>query len=131
MVNCMMTIDEFQELAGEIVDQLPEAFFRKLNNGVIVQPQTKRDENSAPGAPLLVMGEYTHSYLMGQGVTLYYGSFIATYGGLDAERQREELRRIIVHEFRHHLEWLSGTRELADEDERQLAAYKRRFFPGE
>ena len=123
----MITIEEYQEMAGEIVDELPEEFFRKLNGGVIVSELRKLHADSSPVSPLYVMGEYSRSRMMGQHIMLYFGSFEFTYGHLPREQQRERLREIIVHEFRHHMEWLSGTTELEDDDKLRLADYRARF----
>ncbi len=123
----MLSIDRFQEIAEEIVDSLPAEFFYKLNGGVIVSEEVKLHRDSSDNAPLYVNGLYSHSYLMGQNITLYYGSFIRTFGHLSEQQQRTELRRIIHHEFRHHMEWLSGVRALADEDEEQLRRYNQVF----
>lgn len=122
----MISVERYEELAGEILDTLPPAFFEQLNAGVVVSEERKLHPESREGSPLYILGEYTRSGL-GHGVTLYYGSFAATCGDLPEERQREELRKIIAHEFRHHMEWLSGTKELEDEDRVRLAKYRARF----
>jgi len=123
----MITIEQYQEMASSIIDELPEEFFDKLNNGVIVSEQCLMHEDSSPEAPLYVMGQYTRSRMMGRGIVLYYGSFVNTYGHLSEGEQREELRRVIVHEFRHHMEWRSGTTELEDEDREKLKHYRSHF----
>ena len=127
----MIDIDEFTEMADEIVNTLPQEFFRELNGGVLVLEGFKLHPDSVPEAPLYVMGEYTHNHMMGRYVSVYYGSFARTYGWLDHAELREQLRKTIVHEFRHHLESLSGRRELEIEDAVQLADYKNRYKIGE
>ncbi len=122
----MIDIDEFTELANDIAESLPEEFFNNLNGGVLVLERCRLHPDSRPGAPLYIMGEYTHNHMMGRYISVYYGSFAETYGELDRDALREELRSTIVHEFRHHLESLSGRRELELEDAAQLADYRRR-----
>ena len=123
----MIDIDAFTEMADDIVNGLPEEFFRKLNGGVLILEGFKEHPESRPDAPLYIMGEYTHSHMMGRYVSIYYGSFEKTYGYLPADRLCEKLRETIVHEFRHHLESLSGRRELEIEDARMLAEYRARY----
>lgn len=123
----IITIEEYQTMAGTILDSLPKEFFNQLNGGVVVRPEKKTHSKSVPGAPMYIMGEYTRSSMMGRMIYLYYGSFVIIYGRLPRPEQRDILRGIIVHEFRHHMEWLSGTRELEEEDERGLKAYLARF----
>lgn len=43
---------------------------------------------------------------------------------LPEEAYRRELRHVILHEFRHHLESLAGERDLEMEDERSLEKYR-------
>ena len=123
----VLTIEEYETMAGEITDELPEEFFDKLNGGIVVRPEAKLHPQSVPGAPMYIMGEYTRNPMMGRMVYLYYGSFIANYGRAPRSAQRDRLRGIITHELRHHMEWRSGTRELEIEDEKGLRAYLERF----
>ena len=50
-----MDIREFQELLGDMLDELPEPFFDELNGGVIVSPHAKR-EYTLPGRRSLYSG---------------------------------------------------------------------------
>ena len=127
----MINIDEFTELADEITNSLPEEFFRKLNGGVLVLERAKLHPDSKPAAPLYIMGEYTNSHMMGRYVSVYYGSFAHAYGGLSNDALREELRKTIVHEFRHHLESLSGRCELEIEDAVRLKEYNEKYSVNE
>lgn len=129
-----MTIERFEELTAEELDELPEEFFRELSGGVLVQEYV----NLAPEAVAndrYIMGTYTTSSL-GRQIQLFYGSFVRTMGdsgpGIE-ERYRKRIREVIRHEFRHHLEFLSGihgSTSLEAEDARNLAEYKRRHGAG-
>ena len=123
----MIDIDEFTEMADEITNTLPQEFFRELNGGVLVLERSRLHPDSQPQSPLYIMGEYTHNHMMGRYISVFYGSFAKTYGYLDRDALREQLRKTIVHEFRHHLESLSGRRELEIEDRIQLAEYRAKF----
>ena len=125
-----MTIERFEELVADELDELPEEFFRELSGGVLVQEYV----NLAPEAVAndrYVMGTYTTSSL-GRQIQLYYGSFARAMGdsgpGIE-ERYRKRIREVVRHEFRHHLEFLSGihgSTSLEAEDARDLAAYLKR-----
>lgn len=121
-----MDIDRFTEMADEIANSLPQEFFRGLNGGVLILERELLHPESQPSAPLYIMGQYTNNRMMGKYISIYYGSFARTYSYLSDDALREQLRQTIVHEFRHHLEALSGKRELELEDARQLADYRRR-----
>ena len=122
----MVDIEVFTAMADDIANGLPEEFFRQLNGGVLVLEYCKPHPESRPEAPLYIMGEYTHSRMMGRYISIYYGSFEKTYGYLSENALREKLRETIVHEFRHHLESLSGKRDLEIEDAHRLAEYRAR-----
>ena len=51
-----MDIREFQELLGDMLDELPEPFFDELNGGVIVSPHAKENPHSQ-GGDLYILGE--------------------------------------------------------------------------
>lgn len=123
----MVSLERFQELADEIADEIPEEFYRELNGGIVLLERSKLHEQSRPEAPLYIMGEFTRSRMMGRHILLYYGSFAAVYSALDEEALRRELRRVMLHEFTHHLESLSGVRTLEEKDARRLAQYKSKF----
>lgn len=122
----MMDIDTFTEMADEIANSLPQEFFRGLNGGVLILERELLHPESQPSAPLYIMGQYNNDRMMGKYISIYYGSFAKTYFYLSDEKLREKLRETMVHEFRHHLEALSGRRELIIEDEQRLAEYRRK-----
>lgn len=115
----MITYEKYTELSDELVSELPDEFFSELNLGVVALDEIKYHPVAKPGE-LYIMGEYTRGVQMGCGIILYYGSFSAVYGDLSEEKQIAELRKIIRHEFRHHLESRAGEGTLAAEDEMKL-----------
>lgn len=117
----MTDIDRFGELLGELVDELPEEFFDELNLGVRVDPGTKLHPE-ARDDDLYILGEYETSS-MGCGIVIYYGSFEQLYGCLDENALKDELRKTLRHEFRHHMEGRAGERGLEIQDERDLQEY--------
>ncbi len=73
---------------------------------------------------LFIMGQYCRRQYLGRFIVIYYGSFAQVYGHLDAESLAAQLRSVLLHEFRHHLESLAGIRDLELEDALQIARYK-------
>lgn len=123
----MVTLDRFEELAEEAVSDVPEEFFKQLNGGIVIVDRTKNHEDSMPEHPLYVMGEYTQSRMMGRHILLYYGSFTRVYGDISEDRLRSVIRATILHEFTHHLESLSGEKDLEVKDQIRLDKYKRKY----
>ena len=117
----MIDIDRFGEILGELVDELPAEFFEELNLGVRVDPSVKLHPEAVDN-DLYVMGEYETSS-MGNGIVLYYGSFARLYGFYGERALKEELRKTLRHEFRHHMEGRAGERGLELEDEKELREY--------
>ena len=60
---------------------------------------------------------------MGNQIVIYYGSFMRLYGKAAGQTFERELRAVLRHEFRHHMENRAGERGLEIEDERQLREY--------
>lgn len=120
----MISIDEMREMLGELLDELPEAFFEELNGGVCLLEEAKRDP-AAQEDDLYILGEYCEGPL-GRSIVLYYGSFARLFGRLGPLQLRRELRKTVRHEFRHHIEALAGEDALDREDEAQFGDYLRR-----
>lgn len=120
----MITYEEFADLTDEILETLPEEFFRELNGGVNVKEQCRIHPESV-GDELIILGEYHTNHYLGRIIDIYYGSFARLYGYLDREALKDRLQKTILHEFRHHLEALAGEEDLAVEDAVCLAEYKR------
>lgn len=111
-----MNIEEFTEYADYILNnEVPEPLLRDLNLGVIVLPETKRDEDS------YVLGHYSVSRI-GRHIALFHGSFRAVLGRAGRSVWEEHIRETIKHELRHHAEALAGDEVLAKEERREKAA---------
>lgn len=121
----MITIDEFEQILEELAEELPEDFYIGLNGGIVVDagrpihPEARNND-------LCIMGQYRNDRAMGKYIVMFYGSFARVYGGLDEASLKNEMRRVLRHEFRHHLEGNAGLRDLEDWDEAQIQAYKKR-----
>lgn len=118
----MTTFDEAAAMLDEIAEEIPEAFYERLNGGVNFLPKTVRDPDSRKNQPLYILGEYISCPAMGRYINIYYGSFERVFPGAAPGRIREELKRTLIHEFTHHVETLAGERGLVirDEVERDL-----------
>lgn len=122
----MIDIDEFFEIVKEVCDELPEDMFRELHHGVILEEGLKISPH-ARNNDLVIMGEYQKSNI-GNKITLYYGSFARSYLMEDREFIKGKVREVVRHEFRHHMENLSGMHgvdSLEHEDKVNLRKYLR------
>ena len=123
----MISVEEYGKIISELIDELPEPFFRKLSGGVIVSEASAVPEYAVDD-DLYTLGQYQVSSGMRQ-IIMYKGSFDRVYPRADAAEAREVLRGVLRHEFRHHLESLEslgGVRNsssLEAEDEREKQAY--------
>lgn len=120
----MITIEEYRQIISELMDELPDAFFRKLSGGVIVS-EALAAPDYAQGNDLYTLGKYQVFSGVRQ-IVMYKGSFDRAYPTADAAEAREVLRSVLRHEFRHHMEFLGGIRNsssLEAADERQKQAY--------
>lgn len=118
----MIDIDRFEEILNQVFEQQPECCLDELNGGVCLLPECRIDPQAVDN-DLYIMGEFCHSHTMGRYINIYYGSFMEIYGSLDEESLREKIREVLQHEIYHHLESLSGTHELEDEDARFMEEY--------
>jgi len=117
----MIDIQTFQDILDELACELPEEFYDDLNLGISVNPGAKLHPQSR-GDGLYIMGEYFRN-VMGRGIVIYYGSFCRVHGNDSPDKLRDEMRKTLRHEFRHHLEGLAFEDGLEKEDERQLREY--------
>ncbi len=129
----MIRLEEYQEILAELLDELPQEFFRALSGGVIVSPAVMVPDYARSG-DLYILGQYQVRSGMRQ-IVMYKGSFDRVYPQADAARAKELLRGVLRHEFRHHLEFLGGVHNsssLEAEDEREKLAYlaRRNAVPG-
>lgn len=120
----MISYEEMGKMLDELAEELPHEFFTELNGGILLLPQAEMHPKSKNN-DLYVMGRYYNSKDMGRRIEIYYGSFSTLYGNVSSDRLRRELRKTLRHEFRHHLEGLSGERDLEDEDEVYISEYLR------
>lgn len=118
------TEDEFQLIAERITAELPDDFYKGLNGGVVISDRVKLHKRSRPERPLYILGEYHHGGNEGHYITLYYGSFVKAHGQKRGSELENEIRKVILHEFRHHLETRGGEHDLEYEDEAAIAEYE-------
>lgn len=120
----MISAAEYRKIISELMDELPEEFFRDLTGGVIISEAAPVPDYARDG-DLFVMGHYRVSSGVRQ-IVMYRGSFCRVYPCADAEEARRILRGVLRHEFRHHMESLGGVwgpDSLAAEDEREKQVY--------
>ena len=122
-----MTLEAFKQILSELLDELPNAFFQDLSGGVIVS-ESAPIPGYAQADDLYTMGQYLIFGGVRQ-IVIYKGSFDRLYPFADAEAARRILRGVVRHEFRHHLEFLSGIHDstsLEAQDAREKRAYLHR-----
>ena len=120
----MISAEEYRQIVSELLDELPEEFFRELSGGVIVS-EALVIPDYARGNDLYTLGHYQIASGIRQ-IVMFKGSFDRAYPRADMAQARVLLRGILRHEFRHHLESLAGVRNsssLEAEDERETQAY--------
>ena len=120
----MISTEEYRAIVSELMDELPEAFFRKLTGGVIMSEAVVVPDY-ARGDDLYTLGQYQVYYGVRQ-IVMFKGSFGRLYPQVDAAEAREILRGVLRHEFRHHIEYLGGIHNassLEAEDAQKKRAY--------
>jgi hypothetical protein len=121
----MISIKETEKMLDELAGELPEAFYSRLNGGIMLLPDVKK--SAVEGADgLYILGEYHVNGPLGRYIIIYYGSFIRVHGYLDKEAFKNRLRKTLRHEFRHHMESLAGERGLEIEDAKFINDYLNR-----
>ena len=118
----MITIEEYGAIVSELMDELPDEFFRELSGGVIVS-ESVAIPDYAQGNDLYTLGKYQIFSRVRQ-ITMFKGSFDRVYPRADVVEARRILRGVLRHEIRHHLESLGGIHdasslEAADERDKQ------------
>ena len=124
----MIGIEEYRNIVSDLMDELPEEFFRDLSGGVIVSEASALADYAVRN-DVFLMGEYL-VYSGIRQIVLFKGSFDRVYPLADADEAKRILRGVLRHEFRHHLESLGGVHNsssLEAEDARKKAAYLARF----
>ena len=124
----MIDIDRFQEILDEVFQQQPECCLEELNGGVCLLPECKMNPQAVDN-DLYILGEFCRSHTMGRYINIYYGSFKEVYGYMNEAQITKKINEVLQHEIYHHLESLSGTHELEDEDARFMERYfeKKRY----
>jgi len=120
----MISTEAYKAIVSELMDELPEEFFRELTGGVILS-EALVIPDYAQGNDLYTLGQYQVCYGLRQ-IVMFKGSFDRLYPQADTEEARKILRGVLRHEFRHHIEFLGGihnSSSLEAEDERQKRAY--------
>lgn len=120
----MMLLKEFKQIVEELLDELPEEFFRELSGGVLVS-EAALAPDYAQGDDLFVLGQYSVFSGVRQ-IVIYKGSFDRAHPDAEGEEAKGILRGVVRHEFRHHLEFLGGIHNessLEAQDAREKQAY--------
>ena len=120
----MIPIEEMETMLDDIAAEVPPEFYKELNGGIILLPEAKRHAGKNLD-DMNIMGEYYRGGEMGRFIAIYYGSFELVYGYLPKAQLRQQLKKVLLHEFTHHLESLAGRRDLEIKDERGIAEYLR------
>ena len=124
----MIRMEEYKRIVSELLDELPEEFFRELSGGVIVSNALVIPDYAQEN-DLYTLGLYKVFSGVRQ-IIMFKGSFDRAYPQADADEARSSLRGVLRHEFRHHLEFLSGIHDsssLEAEDKREKLAYRARY----
>ncbi|MBO6011463.1 MAG: hypothetical protein J6P71_06670 [Oscillospiraceae bacterium] len=127
----MIELEEYRQIVSELMDELPEEFYRDLSGGVIVSEATVIPDYAKQN-DLFTMGQYQF-YSGVRQIVMYKGSFDRCYPQAGPEEAKELLRGILRHEFRHHLEYLGNvhnSQSLEAEDARRKQAYLDRHGDG-
>ena len=122
----MITLDEYKTLVSDLLDELPQEFFRELSGGVIVSEAAVIPDYAQERQDLYTLGLYRVFSPGVRQIILYKGSFDRAYPLAGPEEARELLRGVLRHEFRHHLEFLAGIHDstsLEAADEREKREY--------
>ena len=120
----MIRMEEYKRIVSELLDELPEEFFRELSGGVIVSNALVIPDYAQEN-DLYTLGLYKVFSGVRQ-IIMFKGSFDRAYPQTDEDEARSILRGVLRHEFRHHLEFLSGIHDsssLEAEDKREKLAY--------
>ena len=124
----MISTSDYKALVSDLLDELPDEFFRELSGGVIMSEATIVP-SYAQENDLFTLGLYKIFAPGVRQIILYKGSFDRAYPQATLQEAKKILRGVIRHEFRHHLEYLAGIHDstsLEAADERE----KRKYLAG-
>ncbi len=119
----MMTFEEFEDIALDAYDALPDEVKTNLNLGLAVVPDSKMGREGLT----FILGEYFTSPMLGRGVRIFYGSFMQVMGDAPHAMIQQEITSTVKHELLHHVEISAGVDNLGDEDRTKMMKIKRRF----
>ena len=128
----MLRMEEYRRIVSDLLDELPQEFFRELSGGVIVSAASMVPDYARGSNDLYTLGLYKVFSGVRQ-IVLFKGSFDRVYPQADADEARSILRGVLRHEFRHHMEFLGGIHDstsLEAEDNREKRAYLARRESG-
>lgn len=120
----MLSSEEYKRIVSELMDELPQEFFRDLTGGVIVSEALVIPDYAKAG-DLYTMGQY-QVYTGVRQIVMFKGSFDRLHPEADAAEAKAILRGILRHEFRHHIEFLGhihNSESLEADDARKKQAY--------
>jgi hypothetical protein len=123
----MISLDEFGAILDKVAMGIPQELYQKLNGGILLLPEIKLHPENRGNPNMYIMGQYCCSYIMGRYIEIYYGSFMQMFEHLTIDALKEELRRVLIHEFTHHIESLAGEYGLEIKDAQQIAKYKKKY----
>ncbi|WP_099203584.1 metallopeptidase family protein [Miniphocaeibacter massiliensis] len=110
------SIEEVEEMLEEIAESIPKALYKNLHGGIVLIEGAKIHTKSIEPSKLYIAGEYIRNRNTGNHIKIYYGSVMKLYQNWSKEKLKEELGKILIHEFRHHIEYEAGDYSLVVED---------------
>lgn len=123
----MISFDTALDMLDEIAIEFPKEFYTELNGGINLLPDVKKHPEGGETGNLYILGEYFRDFNgLGRYINIYFGSFLRLYGNLDLDAQRAELKKILTHEFTHHIESLAGERGLEIKDYLDMERYRKK-----
>lgn len=122
----MYTVDETEVILNEIAEEMPQEFYKELNGGIVLREELKLHPKNK-GNDLYILGEYHSDSRLGSFIAIYYGSISRMFGNESLENYKAELRSVLKHEFRHHLESMAGVVDLEIEDALEIQEYLKKW----
>lgn len=117
----MISFEECGAMLDDIADSIPYELYRELNGGIRLDPSLKIHP-AAVNNDLYILGVYIRDNL-GRSIKIYYGSFVKVFPRKNGDEAKKELRRILLHELRHHNEYLAGIDDLVIYDHKKINEY--------
>ncbi len=112
-------IDRVEIFSNKAAEEMPIEFYEELNGGISLSSETKLHPKSFPHRPVYIMGQYKRD-ILGNSIEIFYGSFREVFSCLSEKEIFEELKKVLSHEFRHHIEMRAGVCDLILLDESEL-----------